>query len=102
VAARPGGAIFSSRRKEKTAVPESRSRKTKKRTYTPPPAAKAKQPSPVWWAPVMVGLMVLGLVWVVVFYLSEGRFPIGAIGNWNLLIGFGLMLTGFGLTTGWK
>jgi hypothetical protein len=55
----------------------------------------------------MVTLMLLGLVWVVVFYLSSGSWPISHIGsfqvgNWNLLVGFGLMLVGFGMTARWR
>jgi hypothetical protein len=50
----------------------------------------------------MVAVMLLGLVWVVVYYLSQGALPIRQIGNWNLLIGFGLILGGFGMTAGWR
>lgn len=88
-------------------MPESRSRRKKKQTYTPPTGSKAQLPSPRWWAPTMVTLMLLGLVWVVVFYLSSGSWPISHIGsfqvgNWNLLVGFGLMLVGFGMTARWR
>ena len=31
--------------------------------------------SPVWWAPTFVTLMIVGLLWVVVFYISQGRVP---------------------------
>ena len=44
----------------------------------------------------MLGLMVVGLLWVVVYYISQTSYPIPGIGNWNLLIGFGLLLIGFG------
>jgi len=54
----------------------------------------------------MVGLMVLGLVWIVVFYITASTtstgFPIPDIGNWNLLIGLGFIFVGFLLTTFWK
>jgi hypothetical protein len=82
-------------------VPESRSRK--KATYTPP-AAKSAGPkiNPVWFVPVMVGLMVLGLAWIVVTYLSQSQYPIPAIGQWNLAIGFVLIIAGFGMTTRWR
>jgi hypothetical protein len=50
----------------------------------------------------MVTLMVLGLVWVVTFYLTQGAWPIRPIGNWNLAVGFGLLLGGFGMTANWK
>ncbi|MDR2453800.1 MAG: cell division protein CrgA [Bifidobacteriaceae bacterium] len=83
-------------------MPESRSRRKKKQTYIAPPQPKAPKPSPAWWAPVMVSVMLLGLVWVVVYYLSSGAWPIGPAGAWNLAIGFGLMLGGFGMTAGWR
>lgn len=64
--------------------------------------ARTMQPNPGWYAPVMVGLMILGLLWIVAFYLSEGQFPLSAIGNWNLVVGFGLIITGFIMTTNWR
>jgi hypothetical protein len=82
-------------------MPESRVRK--QAAYIPPAQrSNAKKPNPRWWAPVMLGLMVLGLVWVVVFYISQTSYPIPDIGNWNLAIGFGLLLVGFGMTTRWR
>lgn len=63
------------------------------------PSAQAGNPR--WLVPVMLGLMVAGLVYVVVAYLAQMRFPL-PIGNYNLLVGFGLMIGGFALTTRWK
>ncbi|MDO4606196.1 MAG: cell division protein CrgA, partial [Bowdeniella nasicola] len=57
--------------------------------------------SPPWWAPVMVTLMILGLIWVVVTYLMAGQWPL-PIGNWNLAVGMGLMLCGFFMTLNWR
>lgn len=81
-------------------MPESRSRK--KRTYTPPPTTAAPKPSPRWLVPTMLTLMVGGLVWVVTTYLTQAQYPVPNIGNYNLLIGFGLIVVGFGLTTRWR
>jgi hypothetical protein len=82
-------------------VPESKGRA--KRAYTPPPKpSKAKIGNPAWFVPVMIGLMVVGLLWVVVFYISSQRYPVEALGRWNLAIGFGLMLSGFAMTTRWR
>lgn len=55
-----------------------------------------------WFMPTMLGLMIFGLVWVVLFYLSAGQFPIASIGNWNLGIGFAFIMAGFLMTTQWK
>ena len=51
-------------------------------------------PNPVWFLPIMIGLMLIGLVWVLVFYLSNSQFPIPGIGAWNLVIGFGIAFVG--------
>jgi hypothetical protein len=82
-------------------VPESKGRE--KRAYTPPSKpAKPKVGNPAWFVPVMLTLMVVGLLWIVVFYITSQRFPIESLGRWNLGIGFGLMLVGFGMTTRWR
>ncbi|GAA2959671.1 MULTISPECIES: cell division protein CrgA [Microbacterium] len=59
-------------------------------------------PNPVWFKPVMIGLMLLGLVWVLVFYISGMQFPIPGIDAWNLVIGFGIAFVGFLMTTRWR
>lgn len=82
-------------------MPESRSRK-KAIPVTPPAKASAKKPNPRWFVPVMVGLMVFGLVWVVVTYLSQSQFPIPGLGQWNLGVGFVFILAGFVMTTRWR
>lgn len=81
-------------------MPESRGRK--KRSYIPPSAPAAPKPNPRWWAPTMLTLMVVGLAWVVVTYVSESRYPVPGIGSWNLAIGFGMILGGFGMTMSWR
>ncbi|WP_432484833.1 cell division protein CrgA [Kineococcus esterisolvens] len=58
--------------------------------------------TPRWWVAVMVALMVLGLLWIVVFYLSSAQYPVPGWGNWNLVAGFGLVLVGFAMTTRWR
>jgi hypothetical protein len=34
--------------------------------------------------------------------VSETRFPIADIGNFNILVGFGIMFVGFLMTTRWR
>jgi hypothetical protein len=67
-----------------------------------PIAERGSAPNPVWFMPIMIGLMVIGLVWVLVFYLSNMLFPIPGIGAWNLVIGFGIAFIGFLMTTRWR
>ena len=70
--------------------------------------ARAEQPSgedapnPVWFKPVMFGFMLLGLLWIIVFYVSQGALPVAALGSWNILIGFGIAFVGFLMTTRWR
>ena len=82
-------------------MPESRIRR--KSPYTPPPAkANVAKPNAAWFVPVMLGLMILGLVWIVVFYITQQEYPIPGLGNWNLICGFGLLMVGFLMTTRWR
>jgi hypothetical protein len=81
-------------------VPESRSRK--KPTQNQPQGSSAPKPNPVWYKPVMFGLMIIGLLWIIVFYITEAQFPIGAIGSWNIVVGFGIAILGFLMTTRWR
>lgn len=59
-------------------------------------------PNPVWFVPVMLGFMIIGLVWIIVFYISQGTLPVRSLGTWNILIGFGIMFVGFLMTTRWR
>lgn len=59
-------------------------------------------PNPVWFKPVMFGFMLIGLVWIIVYYLSKGAFPIPNIQGTNILIGFGIAFIGFLMTTRWR
>ena len=38
----------------------------------------------------------------VVTYLTRSEYPIPGIEQWNLLIGFVLIIAGFGMTTRWR
>jgi hypothetical protein len=83
-------------------VPRSRIRR--RSAFTPPPekTSASSLVSPRWLVPTMVACMVLGLLWVVVYYVTQTEYPIESIGNWNMAIGFGLIAIGFGLATRWK
>ncbi|GAC1547197.1 MAG: cell division protein CrgA [Acidimicrobiales bacterium] len=85
-------------------MPESKKRK--KAVYTPPPvpgAARKRKTSPPWLAPVMMAMFLIGIVWLVVFYLTQGDMPVvGALSNWNLVVGFGFIVVGFALSTQWR
>lgn len=57
--------------------------------------------NPVWYKPVMFGFMLIGLVWIVVYYVT-GEFPIRGLNSWNILIGFGIAFVGFLMTLRWR
>ena len=59
-------------------------------------------PNPVWFKPVMFGFMLVGLAWIILFYLSGQQLPIAQLSNWNIAIGFGIMFVGFLMTTRWR
>ena len=59
-------------------------------------------PNPVWFLPVMLGFMIIGLLWIVVFYVSGSQYPIPGVGAWNILIGFAIAFVGFLMTTRWR
>ena len=89
-------------------MPKSKVRKkdqyTPKATITKKKAAKgAKYGSGRWVAPTMVALFLLGLAWIVVFYITQGDIPLmSSLGNWNIVVGFGLIGAGFVVSTRWR
>lgn len=66
------------------------------------PSARPEGANPVWFKPLMFGFLLLGLLWIIVYYLSAGRFPIQELQSWNILVGFGIAFIGFLMTTNWK
>ena len=88
-------------------MPKSRIRKKvrEQRAHTPVESEGAfeiPKESPKWLAPVMVGLFVVGLLWIVIFYISQTAYPIPGIGAWNMVVGFAFIGAGFSLATRWR
>jgi hypothetical protein len=85
-------------------VPESSARK--KQPYTPPPTRKdpATFGPSRWVGPTMVTLFLVGLVWIVTYYVAGPDIPgmnsISAL--WNILIGFAFIGAGFAVATRWR
>jgi hypothetical protein len=50
----------------------------------------------------MVANFLIGLFWIVIFYVSQTRYPIPGIGAWNMIIGFSFIGVGFSLATKWR
>lgn len=120
-----------SMKKDKDAKKSSSSKKHPERSGNPAKAAKALEEesraaanrvsrtptkvkdtaSPRWYAPTMVTLMVIGLLWVVTTYLFNGQYPLPYFTkhhatdwllNGNLYIGFLIMMSGFLGLLRWK
>jgi Cell division protein CrgA len=87
-------------------VPKSRIRK--KADFTPPPERSTQSinlrggGARRWVAPLMLAMFLIGLAWIVMFYVTTGDMPIGALGNWNIVVGFGFIAAGFVVSTQWK
>lgn len=58
--------------------------------------------SPSWWAPTFITLLIVGLVWLVIYYFSSAMYPIPGITHWNLAIGIVFMMSGFMMTLKWR
>ncbi|MFG1819190.1 cell division protein CrgA [Kribbella sp. NPDC049174] len=85
-------------------MPESSSRNKKKtdKVKAEKTPKKPRTTSRVWVAPLMLTCWLLGLAWLVVFYVAGQDIPVmNDLGNWNLLIGMGLIAVGFVVSTQW-
>jgi hypothetical protein len=88
-------------------VPKSKVRK--KVEYTPTMAArtgvdaKALVPSPPWYPIALCVVLVVGLAYIVVYYLAGERVPVMQdIGGWNFAVGFAFMITGLVMAVRWR
>ncbi|MDP4675783.1 MAG: cell division protein CrgA [Actinomycetes bacterium] len=87
-------------------MPESKGRK--KDNYEPPAAKNNRTPvklgSGAWVAPTMVALFIIGLVYIVIFYIAGQDIPIMRDLNplVNVIIGFAFITGGFVVSTRWK
>jgi len=94
-----------------SSLPNKRSLKLPKRKPKIEKVAKSRNSedalNPVWFKPVMFGFMIVGLFWIITYYVTSAQFPLGAatplnLSNWNILIGFGIAMVGFMMSTRWK
>ena len=90
-------------------MPESRRRKKKdaRRPVAPLVAEPKRRPtnaeSPRWFGLTLLGLFVVGIAWLLVYYFSNGGIlGMKHLGGWNLAVGFGFIVGGLGLATQWK
>jgi hypothetical protein len=78
-------------------MPKSRS---KRRRYVPPPRPKPK-PSAPWVGPTIVISLVVGLVYILLFYMQVLPPMLDRMNNINLAIGFAPLIFGLLLATRW-
>ena len=62
---------------------------------------KGTKSNPRWFVPLFCALMIIGLIWAVVYYLTSD-YPIPNIGAWNLAIAFAIIMIGFIMTMWWR
>ncbi|WP_331715079.1 cell division protein CrgA [Microlunatus soli] len=56
-----------------------------------------------WVPPTFIGVGLLGVAWLVVYYVAGTMIPfMAALGNWNILIGMAGMAAAFIIATLWK
>jgi Cell division protein CrgA len=90
-------------------VPKSKVRKKPEATLRPSTAApqRVMAPSPPWYPIVMGVVLIIGLAYMVVYYLtSSGTAPhvpvMADLGSWNFAVGFGVMLLGLVMAVRWR
>ena len=87
-------------------MPKSKVRK-QRNDYTPKnnrtPVRVKAGPSSSIYVTLMAAFIVLGLAWLIVFELAADRINfIAALGAWNFLIGFMLMVIGLLMAMRWR
>jgi hypothetical protein len=80
-----------------TVMPKSRS---KRRRYVPPPRPRPKRSAP-WVGPTIVVSLVVGIVYILLFYMQILPPVLDNLNNFNLAIGFVPLIFGLILATRW-
>ncbi|MEV0622986.1 cell division protein CrgA [Nonomuraea sp. NPDC050404] len=57
-------------------------------------STQPRRATPRWPIGAMIASWILGIVWIVLFYLDPTLPVLSGLGNWNLLAGFALLLLG--------
>ncbi len=78
------------------------SKKRDKNVYKAPrDIGKPPSENPKWLLPTIGVLLVVGPLWIIVYYVTQANYPL-PIGNYNLLVGFAFMIAAMLLLTKWK
>ncbi|MFC7456976.1 cell division protein CrgA [Brachybacterium sp. GCM10030267] len=95
------GSEVTEKAKDATRTPSAKKAAAAETARTTRRRVAAEAPNPPWLAPAAVVFLILGLLYLVTYYLSSGQLPL-PIGDWNLAAGFGVMLVGGGMLMFWK
>lgn len=56
-----------------------------------------------WVAPAFITVGLVGVIWLVLYYIAGRDLPfMNKLGDWNILIGMGLMAVSLGISMLWK
>ncbi|MFA9443942.1 cell division protein CrgA [Egicoccus sp. AB-alg6-2] len=90
-------------------MPQSKHRRkgrNRPRAYQTSPPAKNPAPSAPWVPKVGVGLLVAGVAVILLAYLPTAQDWLATVpplyGNWGLVVGFALLIAGFGFLVRWR
>lgn len=83
-------------------MPESKGRGKPSRSVPAAPEKQAPTSSPRWLVPTMLACFLVGLLWIVLYYVAPQMPVLSNFGAWNMVIGFGLIMVGFALSTKWR
>lgn len=84
-------------------MPESRKRKRPANSASAATTSvRRRPPSAPWVGFSIAGFFAVGIVYLLFYYLSNGALPIKAINGWNIFVGFGFIVVGFGMLTQWR
>lgn len=76
---------------------EAAKRRAEVSRYTAAPGSRR------WVAPTFITVGLLGVIWLLVYYVAGNLIPFMAgLGNWNILIAMALIAASFSLATLWK
>jgi hypothetical protein len=78
------------------------SKKRDKKVYKAPRnIGKPPSENPKWLMPTIATLLIVGPLWIIVYYVTRAEYPLD-IGNANLLVGFFLLVSAMILLMRWK
>jgi hypothetical protein len=61
------------------------------------------KPSPRWYPGVMAAFLILGLAWIVVYYMAGESVPLmSSLGSCNFAVGFAFLVVGLGMAVRWR